>query len=373
MNEVVNLNFLKKIIDSPVISPIIIVDDNGVIIYLNKKVLDIYGDKESESYIGKSINDYINVTKINEIKLNDSRRVKFYVDMKDKGELSLHSKVSKIKIQDKNYYIITIEDIDREIEQYDPLTNLYNRHYFKMKLKKIIKIYNEENLKLAILMIKIQKVKKINERYGYQIGDRVLKKIAIRLKNNIKDDDVVARLGGSEFCVILTDLKNYTDSGVIANQIYSDSKKALDINEYKIKYSIKIGIATFPDTSRDYNELMKNAYFALQNSQEEETCNFYSKKLEQDYNNKIEFENKLLDAITNKELYLVYHPQVNLINNKIIGVEALLRWDYAIENNISTEELITIAEESEISINPVFNASFARLKAPCFVSSSLIG
>jgi len=348
MNEFVTVDFLDLILNSEAISPIIVVDENGIIIYFNKKILDIYGVASDENFIGKHLNNYINITKINEIQLNASKKFKFYIDVQGGKEISLDSIASKVIIKDKVYFILTIENVDKEIEQYDPLTGLYNRAYFKMKLKRIIKNSRNNRSKLAILIIKVKEFRKINERLGFQIGDKILQLIADSLKLHVKSKNIIARIGGSEFCIVLDNLEDYSEATVCASKIINASKKALLVDKLEVKYCIKIGISSFPDTSNDYHELIKHAYFVLQNLSNKEGYKFYSDEFKQNYHGKIDFENKLQNAIKNKELYLVYHPQVNLLNNKIIGLEALLRWDYAELKNINTEKLISIAEESEL-------------------------
>lgn len=232
--------------------------------------------------------------------------------------------------------------------RYDSLTGLPNRLLFIDRLNQVIKLSQRHNTRAAILFIDLDRFKSINDSLGHAVGDELLKILSQRLRSSMREFDTAARMGGDEFMVIFTEIKDtnvITDLVVnIGNQL---SKECL-INDYKLAITTSIGVSIYPDDGTTSQELIKQADAAMYKAKDEgrNTYRYYTEDMTRKAYEHLEWENRLRSALDNNELQLHYQPQVDVSNNKITGMEALVRWFQPEQGFIPPDTFIPLAEET---------------------------
>lgn len=247
----------------------------------------------------------------------------------------------------------------------DPLTGVFNRYYFKSQLEEQLKqrVKQYELKKFCLMMIDINGFKKINDFYGHHYGDCLLTEFTNRLVNAVKSEDIIARVGGDEFLLLINRLNYYSDAGIIAQRLSNVFAKPYHIDSSIIEITATIGIACFPKSGKTINELMKNVDLALYKSKKQQKpYHYFSDELGLEFHQQHVLEEEIKNALINKEFYFVFQPQVDSFNNKIIGIEALVRWQNSQGHNVSpavfvnTMENIGLAKElNRYTVNAVLN------------------
>ncbi|MDB2405487.1 EAL domain-containing protein, partial [Arcobacteraceae bacterium] len=239
-----------------------------------------------------------------------------------------------------------------ELAHYDVLTNLPNRFSLHQHLDFIIKSSKRQKTKFTVMFIDLDRFKNINDAYGHNIGDEVLRQTSKRLKSVLRESDIVSRIGGDEFVVALYDTRNLDDIKKIAKTILKKLEKPFHINNVDHFISGSIGISIYPDDAISADTLLKHADIAMYKSKSsgKNTYQFFSKEMADNARNISSLHNDLNKALTNNEFYLVYQPQFNIVNNEIIGVEALIRWKHSELGEVSPDNFIGHAEESQLII-----------------------
>jgi len=247
---------------------------------------------------------------------------------------------------------------------HDKITDLGNREAFFSQLDQIITDIprSRERQVTAILFCDLDNFKLVNDTLGHNIGDKVLKAVASRLKECLRKTDFVYRLGGDEFTVIGKHLKNEYEAVNIAKKIINSVSEPYQIQDHTITYiTVSIGIGTLPKDGDDRETIVKNADMAMYKAKKEgkNQFQFFSKEMTQHSINRLKIENNLQVMVKNKdfekECELLYQPIVQLTdsgNYKMVGTEALLRWNNKQIGQISPEVFIPIAEEINL-ISPL--------------------
>ena len=237
------------------------------------------------------------------------------------------------------------------LEKHDALTNLSNRIFFNEKLAEKIKLapFNE---RIAIIFIDINKFKMINDSYGYNIGDMLLKNLAFRLHKVFKDDSTLSRLSGDEFAIIVNDAEK-KDIKLTVHQLLNEVNATYFLAKKLIHLSVSIGIAFYPDDAHNSDDLIQKADIALLEAKKYHNGNyqFYTSALGVQSQEKYQIEIALNEAIDKKQLYIKYQPIVSS-DHKLVAIEALLRWKHPELGMISPDIFIPIAEESGL-IKPI--------------------
>lgn len=236
--------------------------------------------------------------------------------------------------------------------KYDLLTNLANRYQFEIIADRDLAFAKRHHTMVALLSIDLDNFKNINDIYGHDIGDQLIKEVGMRIKNCVREEDFVARMGGDEFAVIATGLINPAEAGVIAKKILDAVTPEYKIQSKLIFITCSIGIACYPLNGEDRLTLLKNADIAMYHAKNlgKNNFQFLTSSIQTKRERQLEIENNLYTALTNNELYLVYQPQFDS-EGKIIGVEALLRWEHPALQLVPTLEFIVIAENSGLIIS----------------------
>ncbi|MGZ9899536.1 EAL domain-containing protein [Shewanella gaetbuli] len=241
------------------------------------------------------------------------------------------------------------EDL-RVLANFDPLTNLPNRTLFQDRLKHAITKANRSNQIVGLLFLDLDRFKHINDSMGHHIGDLLLKAVASRLQSSIREGDTVARLGGDEFTLILEGMNKPKAATVIAEKVLKAFEAPFLLDDKNLTISPSIGISLFPIDATDMTSLIKYADTAMYHAKSlgRNNFQFYTSELNQYAVRHVELEAGLKQAIELKELSLVYQPKFDVKTAKIVGLEALLRWNSKSLGVISPAEFIPLAEETGI-------------------------
>lgn len=234
----------------------------------------------------------------------------------------------------------------QDFARHDQLTGLFNREQITSTLDRLVGRGKALKLNLAVLFLDLDHFKVINDSYGHAAGDLLLRSIAQRLKDRIREGDYVARLGGDEFCIVLNNLESPNTASQISLRILEDLSKPHNINSHEIITSSSIGIAIYDGSQKTASELLKNADAAmyLAKSKGRSQYAYFSEDLERDAIVRIELGAKLKNAIINNQLETYFQPQYCATTGKIVGLEALMRWQLD-GKYVSPVLFISIAEE----------------------------
>ncbi|MFC7686979.1 EAL domain-containing protein [Ureibacillus sp. GCM10028918] len=231
---------------------------------------------------------------------------------------------------------------------HDMLTGLPNRRLFDEELEEYIHQAERSNEHFAVFYFDLDRFKVVNDTLGHHIGDQLLIEVTKRLQKQIRPDDLLARMGGDEFALLVKNLADLRLIEDLAKKILTSFEASFNVNENKIHISSSIGISLYPTNSKDSQELMKQADIAMYYSKEKgkNIYEFFQTTDPDHKHNKLYLETHLRKAILNKELFVMYQPKVELKTNQIVGCEALIRWKHPELGSISPMEFIHIAEES---------------------------
>lgn len=246
----------------------------------------------------------------------------------------------------------------------DALTNLYNRRYLIKKIDELIDDNDVENF--GIMFIDLDNFKNINDLYGHDIGDAVLKEVSKRLNKYSSDNTYVFRQGGDEFIIICKEIKSEEDIIRKANIVINEFKKSeVIINDKSCEIELSIGGVVYPIHGKDRSTLMKKADMSMYTAKNENYSQIKIYKPDSEIALNIKMEELMKRALKNKEFNLRYQPQFNPINNKLVGVEALIRWNNEELGFVSPAKFIPLAERTGMIIdigNWVLEEGFLQVK-----------
>ncbi|MGV8984174.1 putative bifunctional diguanylate cyclase/phosphodiesterase [Clostridium sp.] len=239
-----------------------------------------------------------------------------------------------------------------KLKFYDILTDIPNRRLFISNLDNEILKAKDKDVKIAVLFIDLDNFKEINDTLGHDYGDELLKNVAISLKGNLKEGDLLARVGGDEFFILMKNIEDYSEITCLCEKLLSSLNNEITIAGKQFYTSASIGITVFPDDGHVTNTLLKNADTAMYSAKYNGKAkySFFNKNMSEIVVRRVEIEKGLRHALENNELEIYYQPQIDIINNKIKGFEALLRWNSSDLGRISPDEFIPVAEKSGLII-----------------------
>jgi len=256
-----------------------------------------------------------------------------------------------------NGAVLTFKDTTQEKEteekllhlaNFDYLTNISNRAYFHDALKKSIARVKRSNTTLAVMFLDIDHFKFINDQYGHDIGDLLLQNISQKLSGILREDDLISRMGGDEFAIILQDIPTRINVVNVAQKILKSVSDPLELNGIKIEVSTSIGISFYDPHSMNMDDLLKSADTAMYAAKSEGRNNFqfFAKQMQDKAEQNQRVQRLLSKAITNHELTVLYQPKISLLQKKMVGCEALIRWYPEEGGMISPDIFIPIAEQT---------------------------
>ena len=241
------------------------------------------------------------------------------------------------------------EDL-RFLASFDTLTGLPNRTLFQDRLNHAISQAHRSNNIVALLFLDLDRFKHINDSMGHHIGDLLLKAVAHRLQNAVREGDTVARLGGDEFTIILEGVAKTKAATLISEKVLKAFQAPFLLDDKSLTISTSIGISLYPNDAEDVDSLIKFADTAMYHAKAlgRNNFQFYTNKLNEMATRHVQLEAGLKQAISRNELSLVYQPKFCLRNGSLTGLEALLRWHHSELGPISPAEFIPLAEETGI-------------------------
>jgi diguanylate cyclase (GGDEF)-like protein/PAS domain S-box-containing protein len=272
------------------------------------------------------------------------------------------------------------EEKIRELAYFDSLTGLPNRESFMMHVDQSIKSARRHQQQLAALFLDLDDFKRINDTLGHTIGDMLLKAIAERLLGCLRASDIigytaenvstnmVARFGGDEFTILLTEIRDSGDAAVVAQRVMDTLTRPLNLAGHEVVITPTIGIAVFPEDGDNTEVLFRNADTAMYSAKRRGKNNFqlYNNAMNASALERLTMENQLRKALERNELLLHYQPQQELASGRIIAVEALLRWQNDELGNVPPNKFIPMAEDSGLIIpigEWVLRSACTQLKA----------
>lgn len=270
-------------------------------------------------------------------------------------------RISAIRSRDGDvlFYIASFTDITERKEaeariehlaHHDILTGLHNRFSMEVRLEQVIASARREQQRIAVMFIDLDRFKNINDTLGHQVGDRLLVEVAGRLKASVRDSDVVARIGGDEFVVVLVAIKDSSHAAVVAENIMQKISRPYDIDGHVINTTPSIGISIYPDDGAVCDELMRAADVAMYHAKEHgrSSYHYFNDAMLVAASERLRIEHELRIAIESEQLELHYQPQIRTHDGAIVGFEALVRWNHPLDGLIYPDSFIAIAEESDI-------------------------
>ncbi|WP_131782461.1 EAL domain-containing protein [Legionella gresilensis] len=250
---------------------------------------------------------------------------------------------------------------------HDALTGLPNRIILMDRLQQAINYSKRSNLLVGIFILDLDNFKQINDTLGHKAGDELLNLVAVRMRNCFRESDTVTRFGGDEFVIILTGQINLENFTSLAESLQGIFNTPFLVQGNSVKVTGSIGISVYPLDGEIPDDLLKNADTALYHAKETGRNNFqfYTSELNDNLIKKVELESALQKAIENDEFILFYQPLVSVAANKIIGVEALLRWNHPTLGMLMPNNFLATAEKTGLIIpigNWVLNTACAQTK-----------
>ncbi|WP_213876640.1 EAL domain-containing protein [Pseudomonas sp. dw_358] len=280
-----------------------------------------------------------------------------------RGEiLTMELSVEPITLNEAPCLLITARDISqlknaqaqiRHLAYHDPLTNLPNRAMLMERVSQQIALLKRSDLRGALLFLDLDHFKHINDSLGHPVGDAVLKIVTARLEASVRLEDTVARLGGDEFVVLLTGLTGSRTEVAEQVQEVADNLRDLlaepmSLDGHRLQVTPSIGVALIPDHGNNPADLLKRADIALYRAKDagRNATQLYHHTMQKAASERLQMENDLRLALARGEMSLHYQPQVDAREDRIVGAEALLRWQHPVLGQQSPAQFIQVLEES---------------------------
>lgn len=234
------------------------------------------------------------------------------------------------------------------LTRHDSLTGLPNRFCLMEELEKAIEDRPDEEALVAIIYLDLDRFKTINDSLGYEAGNQMLKKIAERLLNCVGKRGIAARLAADEFAILLTSMRSVSEVGNFAQTVFYTLQIPFTIYGFQMFYSASVGVAVYPQDAHTPSELLGNADIATYRSKNENAkgYKFYTPDMSVQLEERLNLERSMRLALQNEEYSLHYQPQQELQSGKIVGLEALIRWNHPDKGLISPANFIPLAEET---------------------------
>lgn len=250
------------------------------------------------------------------------------------------------KVKERTSELLQLAKELEHLAFHDSLTGLANRAELDERLQSAINQAQREKQQLAVLFMDLDRFKGINDTLGHQVGDKLLIEVGKRLQSGLRKSDVLARLGGDEFAVLIHN-SNPDQAAEVADKLIESINTPYDVEQYNLQVTTSIGISMYPDDGRSASAILKSADTAMYNSKEagRNQFSFYAKKMNDRAERRLFLERHLRQAVRDKCFDIAYQPKWNITADKVVGLEALVRWNLEGEGAISPAEFIPIAED----------------------------
>ncbi|WP_197046676.1 putative bifunctional diguanylate cyclase/phosphodiesterase [Oceanobacillus salinisoli] len=351
-DKVIELPFTEQVL-SNLSDAILFVNTEKVIIKGNEKAFRLLNTGDLHQSIGAYI-DFPFVT--------NPKAGRTLVELKSTPPRLIE--VKTVKITETVFCLIMngIEDITKKRENekrveymayYDETTDLPNQNFFMKMLSEAITTAKKNDGLLAVFFIDLNHFKEINDTFGYTFGNKLLKACGARFKSFLQIDTFIARNGGDEFIILKNTLSDKDEAENLAKKLIKEFEKPINIDGNEIYVSVSIGISIFPENGLTPIDLMKHADSAMYAIKGENRNNYrlFDRSISENFKKMLFMENNLRKALKEGQFELHYQPQKSIHTNKLIGMEALLRWKHPKLGYISPLEFIPLAEKTGLIID----------------------
>jgi len=360
---------------------IVVKDLNGIITSWNAAAEELFGYRSSE-IIGSSVLTLIppdcleEENRIMSLIKSGKRTDHFETVRWRKGRKPIDVSVTISPVKDSAGNIIGASKIARDITQrkesqermeylahYDSLTGVPNRALFADRMRIAIENASRYSFRLALLFVDLDRFKLINDSLGHEIGDKLLKVVAKRMQSTVRQTDTVSRLGGDEFVVLLGRIHAATEAARVAEKLIAVLSQPYQIEQHELLLTASIGISVYPDSGKDASSLMRNADASMYSAkgQGRNGYQFYSEDLTSTSAGRLSLEHDLRGALARDEIFPVYQPQIELATGRVVGAEALMRWERPGRGLVSPASFIPVAEDSSL----ILSLGGHRLRESC--------
>jgi len=365
-----NQSLLARVVFDKSIEGMFVTDRNGMIKIINPAFTDITG-YYSDEIIGRHIMY---------LRPEAKHSKAFYFRMEEeliekgqwRGEVWTKHKNNNITKElvtinaaydykgEPQYYIVVFHDVNKILEEnnlaaqkgyYDILTGLPNRQLLRDRISIELKKAYRQKKYVAILILDIDDFKKVNTELSRKAGDEILSKITDRIQRCVREEDTLARTGGDEFTILLSQIELPENTAEIARRIFAELRKPFIINSKEIFLTPSMGVSIYPHDGNNIGSILQNADLALLKAKNTYKNNFqfYTDSIHRKAEKRLETETNLRYAIKNKNITAYYQPIIDLQRNKIVGTEVLARWQLG-DTVVSPDLFIPLAEETGLII-----------------------
>lgn len=280
---------------------------------------------------------------------------------KNNEEFPIQLTLSSWKNNGKLYFSATVLDITERKKQeerilhqahFDTLTDLPNRFLALDRLTQLIHDARRKNEKIAVLFLDLDDFKKVNDTLGHETGDKLLIEAAERLCSVARSVDTVGRLGGDEFIILLGGLNDATEARPVAENLLNRLRDAFSIDDHELMLTVSLGISMYPEDGDNVSDLLRNADSAMYHSKDlgRNTYSFYTDAMNREVSRRLALEEQIHGALERNEFTVLYQPQIEISSGRIIGTEALLRWQNPTLGTVSPTEFIPITEQTGLIV-----------------------
>ena len=347
----------------------IFVQSKGCFVYLNPAMFRLFGASTPEELLGKDIMERIapeyheavhERIRVQRETGNTAPLMEQEYLRLDGSRVPVETTAVAVRFQDRDAYLVFVRDITERkrseeklqyLAYYDSLTGLPNRNLFLEHIDRKISEAKDNPHSLAVVIVDINKFKSIYDLYGPEVGDRVLKEVAKRLQSAVEKEDTVAHLGNDEFGIAFIGF-NGSDDNSMPDKIIKDISYPLTIDGEEIILTFSSGISLYPHDGENASNLLKAAGLALSMAKKEgrKTCQFYSKEMNAEASEKMLLEKQLAKAQENEEFILHYQPYWDINTKKLVGMEALIRWQSKDKGLVPPGKFIPVLEDTGMII-----------------------
>ena len=344
------------IVEDAITREILLVNDRTQQLFGLSKALIV--NKRPHECMSPELSDYFN--NLADVALrSEGMHEREQLLMTASGERILHTRATAINGQDarRNYLMLLVEDVTDQraadarihhMAHHDNLTSLPNRILFRQRLSEALRTANQTQRQTAALCLDLDNFKNVNDALGHQIGDELLRSVAKRLRNTLRDQDTLARIGGDEFAIVLPSVANSEEASIVAQRLIEAIRPPVNVEGHNLSVGLSVGIALSTTITNTPEQLLRCADMALYEAKRNGRNRYEHFTLEMDdvARSRRLIENDLRDAISGGHLRLYYQPITNGDHRTIIGYEALMRWHHPIRGLIMPNDFIPIAEET---------------------------
>ena len=259
-------------------------------------------------------------------------------------DVSLRRKAEQQLLENQNR-------LDR-MAHHDQLTGLPNRHYLTAFLPDAIAEARAANTRLGVVFLDLDRFKHINDTRGHETGDKLLQEVAKRLKAVVRESDVIIRMGGDEFVVVFRNVESYDEVTLGAGRIIETLNRPIIIDEHSLQTTGSVGVSLFPQDGSNMVELLKHSDTAMYQAKDRGRNNvqMFSQLMNRKLKHRVAVEASLREALRLKQLDVHYQPFINLLTRKVVGLEALMRWNHPVHGMVPADQFIPVAEETGLIV-----------------------